>query len=43
MDTEAHSNKIDNPLYMDPEILIQYVHVDDELLSGMMRDMVQKL
>ena len=27
--------KIDNSLYMDPRNFIQYVHVDDELLSGM--------
>ena len=39
-------SKIDNSLYMDPGNLIQYAHVDDELLSGddrLVRDMVQKL
>ena len=39
-------SKIDNSLYMDPGNFIQYVHVDDELLSGddrLVRDMVQKL
>ena len=39
-------SKIDNSLYMDPANFIQYVHVDDELLSGddrLVRDMVQKL
>ena len=35
-----------NSLYMDPGNFIQYVHVDDELLSEddrLVRDMVQKL
>ena len=39
-------SKIDNSLYMDPRNFIQYVHVDDELLSRddrLVRDMVQKL
>ena len=39
-------SKIDNSLYMDPRNVIQYVHVDDELISGddrLVRDMVQKL
>ena len=39
-------SKIDNSLFMDPGNFIQYVHVDDELLSGadrLVRDMVQKL
>ena len=39
-------SKIDNSLYMDPGNFIQYVHVDDELLSGddrLVRDKVQKL
>ena len=39
-------SKIDNSLYMDPGNFIQYVHVDDELLSRddrLVRDMVQKL
>ena len=38
--------KIDNSLYMDPGNLIQYVRVDDELLSRddrLVRDMAQKL
>ena len=37
---------IDNSLYMDPGNFIQYVHVDDELLSEdgrLLRDMLQKL
>ena len=39
-------SKIDNSLYMDPGNFIQYVHVDDELLSGddrLVRDTVHKL
>ena len=39
-------SKIDNSLYMDTGNFIQYVHADDELLSGddrLVRDMVQKL
>ena len=39
-------SKIDNSLYMDSGNFIQYVHVDDEPLSGddrLVRDMVQKL
>ena len=37
---------IDNSLHMDPVRFLQYVHVDDEHLSGndqVVRDMVQKL
>ena len=33
-DVGLKPNKIDNSLYMDPGNFIQYVHVDDELLSG---------
>ena len=43
-DLGLKSSKIDNSLYMDPGNFIQYVHVDDELLSGddrLMRDMVR--
>ena len=39
-------SKIDNSLHMDPRNFVEYVHVDDELLSGddwLVRDMVQKL
>ena len=39
-------SKIDNSLYMDPGNFIQYVHVDDELLSGdnqLVHDMMRKL
>ena len=39
-------SKKDNSLYMDPDNFIQYVHVDDELLSEadqLVRDMVRKL
>ena len=39
-------SKMDNSLYMDPGNFIQYVHVDDELLSGddqLVRDTVRKL
>ena len=39
-------SKKDNSLYMDPDNIIQYVHVDDELLSEadqLVRDMVRKL
>ena len=33
-DLALKPSKIDNSLYMDPGNFIQYVHVDDELLSG---------
>ena len=39
-------SKIDNSLYMNPGNFIQYVHVDDGLLSSddqLVRDMVRKL
>ena len=39
-------SKIDNSLYMDPGNFIQYVHVEDELLSKddqLLRDMVRNL
>ena len=45
-DLGLKASKIDNSLYMDPGNFIQFVHVDDELLSGydrLVRDMVQKL
>ena len=41
-DLALKPSKIDNSLYMDPGNFIQYVHVDDELLSGddrLVRDM----
>ena len=45
-DLGLKTSKIDHSLYMDHRKFIQYVHVDDELLSGddqLVRDMVRKL
>ena len=45
-DLGLEPSKIDNSLYMDTGNFIQYVHVDDELLSGddqLVRDTVRKL
>ena len=45
-DLGLQPSQIENSLYMDPRNFIQYVHVDDELLSGddqHVRDLVRKL